>query len=1031
MAASIGKNKDELENLSWDDSKKLANDLDWVKDKASGMGQQIDAAQKIITDTAKATGVNSAQAAILAKNYDTLSLSTSSANDKFLALKENLQILSSEQEKKQLGEKGYQQTLRDTAKGIQAVRDENNGLVTNLFDVKKGFDFTKQAGADLHTTLQNQTDGILQIGTAALDKAIKGGADATVANKAATDAMAKPIADLKENLRQLGFNKDQIAGIIDTMNLMPKDLQAAISVKGGEAARREVALLSAATQAFATGNYVAVLGALPDSAKTAIEQATGLAGAFANHDWQTILTALDQTGPGKEAVLASLLTVTDGNYAADLKANDVTKPAVDAANKTMAGLTPPPPVMLQAKDATAKPVSTFQGVLARLSTTTASPVITITDRASGQVAKIQQAVTNIKGASPKITITDLATGKVATIDGKIQGMKGKTPTISVSDRATSPLQSIKGWIDSLRDKTFTITTVQNTVHRDSGKGADGGIVRSMSNMFGGSLSLARVKAFANGGVEKHVAQISAGQTPYRIWSEPETGGEAYIPLAKAKRARSTKILEEVARMFGMTLLKTKSFANGGVEGGTRSASSSTSSLGSSNVSSSLVISVAKALMKDNTNLNKVGEYVVDGIIAGVNTKSGDAVSTMTDVAGSLEQAVRTRLEIHSPSKTFLGLGKHIVDGLVVGIADKTPAVQKRIATLANQIYVAASDISKATGKSIGSSMRVLNHQKALNKAWNKMPVWKYADQIYTYYKKTGKTGNATLADIVRAREDVNIRLAAANTKLKSLQTARADVFKSVSSQIRGEYKLGTSIVGQDKPYIPKMRFSDVMNYTSGMASRLRAFNGKIAALKKKGVAPALIQEIAMLGSIEGTSIADAVLSGTSAEVKNLNSQYAQVGAMSSAIGNTTADAMYKVGIDAQAGLVKGLQAESAGLTAAANKLTGTLIAQIKKNLGIRSPSRVFAQLGRFTGQGFVMGLDQMQPTLDKRVDNFINLDPRQINKTDTQTTTSTTSSTSRLADSNITVNVHPTAGMDERAVGEAAIRELGWRILSQ
>jgi hypothetical protein len=226
-----------------------------------------------------------------------------------------------------------------------------------------------------------------------------------------------------------------------------------------------------------------------------------------------------------------------------------------------------------------------------------------------------------------------------------------------------------------------------------------------------------------------------------------------------------------------------------------------------------------------------------------------------------------------------------------------------------------------------------------------------------------------------------------------------------------------------------MKFSDVMSYTSGMAARLRGFNGKIAALKKKGIAPALIQEVAMLGSIEGTSVADALLQGTSAEVKNLNSQYAQVGAMSNAIGNTTADAMYKVGIDAQAGLVRGLQADSASLTAAANKLTSTLVAQVKKNLGIRSPSRVFAELGRFTGAGFIQGLDQMQGQVDKRVDSFINLDPRQAISSSAGATSTTT--TSPLAEKNITVNVHPSEGMDERAVAKATITEIGWAILSQ
>ena len=64
--------------------------------------------------------------------------------------------------------------------------------------------------------------------------------------------------------------------------------------------------------------------------------------------------------------------------------------------------------------------------------------------------------------------------------------------------------------------------------------------------------------FANGG-ENHQAQFGVpGVT--RIWNEPETGGEAYIPLAPSKRARSQALTEETARRLGGVAM----FANGGV-----------------------------------------------------------------------------------------------------------------------------------------------------------------------------------------------------------------------------------------------------------------------------------------------------------------------------------------------------------------------------------------------------------------------------------------------------------------------------------
>jgi TP901 family phage tail tape measure protein len=61
-----------------------------------------------------------------------------------------------------------------------------------------------------------------------------------------------------------------------------------------------------------------------------------------------------------------------------------------------------------------------------------------------------------------------------------------------------------------------------------------------------------VSYYAAGGVrENHVAQFArAGDM--RVWAEPETGGEAYIPLAPSKRARSLAIWQETGRRLGVS-----------------------------------------------------------------------------------------------------------------------------------------------------------------------------------------------------------------------------------------------------------------------------------------------------------------------------------------------------------------------------------------------------------------------------------------------------------------------------------------------
>jgi hypothetical protein len=79
----------------------------------------------------------------------------------------------------------------------------------------------------------------------------------------------------------------------------------------------------------------------------------------------------------------------------------------------------------------------------------------------------------------------------------------------------------------------------------------------------------KLQHFANGS-ENHVAQI-ANAGDWRVWAEPETGGEAYIPLAASKRDRSEAIMAEIARRFGDTYIPGKRFSDGAVMGAAHAA----------------------------------------------------------------------------------------------------------------------------------------------------------------------------------------------------------------------------------------------------------------------------------------------------------------------------------------------------------------------------------------------------------------------------------------------------------------------------
>lgn len=69
---------------------------------------------------------------------------------------------------------------------------------------------------------------------------------------------------------------------------------------------------------------------------------------------------------------------------------------------------------------------------------------------------------------------------------------------------------------------------------------------------------------ADGGIDGPLPSQATIQSPRAAlyqWAEPETGGEAFIPMASSKRARSTEILGTVAASFGYGLTK---MADGGI-----------------------------------------------------------------------------------------------------------------------------------------------------------------------------------------------------------------------------------------------------------------------------------------------------------------------------------------------------------------------------------------------------------------------------------------------------------------------------------
>ena len=178
-----------------------------------------------------------------------------------------------------------------------------------------------------------------------------------------------------------------------------------------------------------------------------------------------------------------------------------------------------------------------------------------------------QMLANVKGARQNadgsVTISSSANtadtmAKLAAVKGARKLANGDVVITTAALNTADTISKINAVLNAARSKQIfiDIITRRSEVYSDRLSRIPGG-----ENARGGFYE-GGVKRFARGG-ENHVAQIARGGD-WRVWAEPETKGEAYIPFANdSRRPRAKQITERVVQKFGG---RVQWFADGGMTG---------------------------------------------------------------------------------------------------------------------------------------------------------------------------------------------------------------------------------------------------------------------------------------------------------------------------------------------------------------------------------------------------------------------------------------------------------------------------------
>lgn len=202
--------------------------------------------------------------------------------------------------------------------------------------------------------------------------------------------------------------------------------------------------------------------------------------------------------------------------------------------------------------------------------------------------------------------------------------------------------------------------------------------------------------------------------------------------------------------------------------------------------------------------------------------------------------------------------------------------------------------------------------------------------------------------VARQEDRVTAKLHDAQAKLSDLKKQRADEVTSIKNKTVADAGIGTGS-GHD--------LGSIMFKLKNDANKATKFAADIKKLRSMGLGPAAIQQITNMGVDDGMAYAEAILGGGKGAVTQINALQGTIAKAGTSLGDTVAGQMYDAGIRSAQGIVKGLQKEQKHLNDVMEKMAKQMAKALKKALGIKSPSRVFAQIGHHTAAGLIVGME--------------------------------------------------------------------------
>lgn len=422
--------------------------------------------------------------------------------------------------------------------------------------------------------------------------------------------------------------------------------------------------------------------------------------------------------------------------------------------------------------------------------------------------------------------------------------------------------------------------------------------------------------------------------------------------------------------------------------------------------------------------NAIGKYLTLGIASGMTDNAGKAAKAAMKVINVTIGAAKKG--IPSPGKMFKILkGDTIPKGIAKGVRE---GQSELVAEMQGVISTALSAAKKATFKGnysdIGSDLLSgLSDSLSIAKQRSSETVQEIIDQSYNkqvkasekaeakLQKKIDKLGNKKKNKKKKAKLKEELKdLKAANAKKeKQLKEAGEKAANAYNTAFEKETDRLTKIAEEKIQELSEKyqeQYNEIKSLRDNLTSKQQSYGSlydldqnlydiedyqkRLKALENK-IPDSMMQRILGMDVEEGRQYMAWFQSLTAAEQKAYTDKWNKQQSMAESFSesffkddfekinkeyqaaikketdNLNAE-MKKAGANVAKGLAAGITGETRNLSKAMKKLCKDIVKAAKKELKIKSPSRVFAQIGKFTIQGAEKGQEKEAPRLYRQVE---------------------------------------------------------------